>query len=258
MDESNSTKHERDPTPDSDFASIVKTESDQSKRTAKRKADDPDRKKSYRRSWRSASPLTKLMIYFTGLIAVATALYMIFSGWQLYEIRSGGDETRKLAQAARDSADIARQDQRPYVWLTNDLGRPGCIRPPAAPSSPECYVVWDFRFTNYGRAPANNVRFVGNLNVGDGAGGKPKIFEPLKVAAPLPPGKNDFATALWQTKITEQEFERLMKSEDTIVLFGRILYTDTYGQDYETGFCLQHLVSGAIAYCGGNEGNYIR
>ena len=109
MEENRPTKDEHDPDPDSDFASIVETETNKRKRTAKHKANDPDRKKSYRRSWRSASPLTKLTIYLTGIIAVATALYMGFTGWQLHEIRSGGEETRKIAQAARDSADAAQR-----------------------------------------------------------------------------------------------------------------------------------------------------
>jgi hypothetical protein len=109
MKEESADSQESDPTPDSDFASVVETETNKGKRASKRKADDPDHKKSYRRSWRSASPLTKLMIYFTGMTALATLLYMSFTGWQLYEIRSGSDETRKLAQSARDSADAAQR-----------------------------------------------------------------------------------------------------------------------------------------------------
>jgi len=109
MKEESTDSQESDPTPDSDFASVVETETNKGKRASKRKADDPDHKKSYRRSWRSASPLTKLMIYFTGITALATLLYMSFTGWQLYEIRSSSDQTRKLAQSARDSADAAQR-----------------------------------------------------------------------------------------------------------------------------------------------------
>lgn len=184
----------------------------------------------------------------TGIISTF-ALVIIFAQAVIYYFT--------LREVSR-SANIAQQDQRPYVWLTNNLGKPGCIRAPNAPDVPDCYVVWDYHFTNYGKTPANNVRFVGNLNVGDNADKKPQVLEPLRAAAPIPPNKDDFATALWQTKISEQEFGRLMKSEDTIVLFGRVLYTDAYGRNYETGFCLQHLASGAIAYCGGSEGNYIK
>ena len=47
-----------------------------------------------------------------------------------------------------------------------------------------------------------------------------------------------------------------MDTEDAIVIFGIISYTDSYGGKYETGFCLNHLRSGAVSYC--KEGNYIK
>lgn len=109
MEKPDPADDEHESTPDSDFASIIETETNKGKRASKRKAENPDHKKSYRRSWRSASPLTKLMIYFTALIAVSTLIYSGFAGWQWYEIHSGAEETRRLAQAARDSADAAQK-----------------------------------------------------------------------------------------------------------------------------------------------------
>jgi hypothetical protein len=94
---------------ESPSSSVIEADSDGKQQTARRHTDDPDHKKSYRRSWRSASPLTKLQIYLTTVIAIATVLYCGFAGWQLIEIRSGGEETRKIAQAARDSADAAQR-----------------------------------------------------------------------------------------------------------------------------------------------------
>jgi hypothetical protein len=88
---------------------IIEARTDNKKKATRQKAGDSDHKKSLRRSWRSSQPTTKLTIIFTGVMALATTLYMIFSGWQLHEIRSGGEETRKLAQAARDSADAAQR-----------------------------------------------------------------------------------------------------------------------------------------------------
>lgn len=65
--------------------------------------------KSYRRSWRSASPLTKLQLFLTSIITFATVLYCFFSGWTLYEIRSGGEDTHRLAEAAGKSAEAAKE-----------------------------------------------------------------------------------------------------------------------------------------------------
>ena len=67
-----------------------------------------DHKKSLRRSWRSASPVTKLTVIFTGVIAVATVMYCGFSGWQLYEIHAGSKDTHDLAIAAGKEAEASK------------------------------------------------------------------------------------------------------------------------------------------------------
>ena len=88
---------------------IVETNADDKKPASRRYASDPDHKKSYRRSWRGASPLTKLQLGLTAVVAIATVIYALFSGWQLYVIRAGGEDTRKLAQAAQTQANISGQ-----------------------------------------------------------------------------------------------------------------------------------------------------
>lgn len=109
MNETNSSDKQHSSEGEPQPSAVVEAHADNKKKVTRQKASDPDHKKSYRRSWRSSQPTTKLMIIFTGVMALATTLYMVFSGWQLYEIRSGGEETRKLAQAARESADAAQR-----------------------------------------------------------------------------------------------------------------------------------------------------
>src|SRR5436305_922007 len=77
--------------------------------TAKTQSNDPDHKKSFRRSWRSSGPVAKLTVVCTGIVAIATVTYAIFAGWQLYEIRQGGKDTRRLAEAAQRQADATGQ-----------------------------------------------------------------------------------------------------------------------------------------------------
>ena len=64
------------------------------------------------------------------------------------------------ADAARDSLSITREnfkaDQRPIVWLTNNLGNPTWI---------QNKIVWSYHFTNYGKSPAANVRFDVNMSI---------------------------------------------------------------------------------------------
>jgi hypothetical protein len=85
---------------------IVETNTHKQIQAPQRRNQDAEteRKKSLRRSWRSSSPITKLTVIFTGVIAVATVLYCLFSGWQLYEIHSGSKDTHELALAAKQQA----------------------------------------------------------------------------------------------------------------------------------------------------------
>jgi hypothetical protein len=84
-------------------------------------------------------------------------------------------ELQKSAKAAQDSADAAktaitqardnfRQEQRPYNWLTNNLGGPTFFAPSAAvplgqDQNQKGYVVWDWHYTNYGKSPTQNMHF---------------------------------------------------------------------------------------------------
>lgn len=77
--------------------------------TARPQSSDPDHKKSFRRRWRSSGPVAKLTLICTGIVAIATVTYAVFAGWQLYEIRQGGKDTRRLAEAAQRQADATSQ-----------------------------------------------------------------------------------------------------------------------------------------------------
>jgi hypothetical protein len=79
-------------------------------------------KKSFSRSWRSSGPVAKLTVICTGIVAIATVTYAVFAGWQLYEIRQGGKDTRRLADAASEQLkvmqgqlDAMTVERRPYV-----------------------------------------------------------------------------------------------------------------------------------------------
>ncbi len=71
---------------------------------SKTNQSDEEHRKSLRRSWRSASPITKLEVVFAGVIAACTFLYCLFAGWTLYEINSSSKDTHNLADAANKQA----------------------------------------------------------------------------------------------------------------------------------------------------------
>jgi hypothetical protein len=115
QDQKDDTGHE------TDSSNVVKADAGEKKHSPRRDASDPNHSKSYRRSWRSASPLTKLQLLLTGVIAIATVLYCGFSGWQLYVIHSGGEDTRKLAQAAKEQANTMQAQLKTMQDQANSM-----------------------------------------------------------------------------------------------------------------------------------------
>jgi hypothetical protein len=214
----------------------------------------------------------KVWIEVAALIAVVA--YTIYAGKQarlmnetLGEIRKQTPEIAKSAKAATDAATVAQQaltqaryffslEQRPYIWLTSDRGGPKFV---PVPPGTEGYIFWDWHYTNYGKTPAYGIRANQEMQIGDNATRRKRVFSGAsKPGPPLPPTKDDFTTAMSKSKITSQEFQRLMRIEDSIVVFGHFDYRDSGGRKYETGFCFQHLVSGSTAYCPEPEANYIK
>jgi hypothetical protein len=65
-------------------------------------------KRTFSQKWRLVSVNNKMVVYFTGVIAMATVLYTLFAGWQLSEIHKGSKDTHDLAVAAGKQADAAK------------------------------------------------------------------------------------------------------------------------------------------------------
>jgi hypothetical protein len=75
---------------------------------------------------------------------------------------------------------------------------------------------------------------------------------------PLPPGKVDEAAVISLPEIDQQEFDRLLSTDQGIRISGTITYSDAYKGDYETTFCLAKLATGAVHYCTDRNGNSMR
>jgi hypothetical protein len=83
-------------------------------------------------------------------------------------------ENRRLASAGDRSAKSAEETlkttrenfistERPYVWLTNDLGR---LEFPHQPGQ-NGQVFWTWRYTNYGKSPALGLQFGHFIKLGE-------------------------------------------------------------------------------------------
>ena len=103
---------------------------------------EPNKKKKWRNSWRSASPLTKAALIVSGFVALATIANSIAAGiqsWtmgkQLEEMKGGGQQTERLLELnAKALEQITKQagaasnsyeaQARPYIGLQGVAVRP--------------------------------------------------------------------------------------------------------------------------------------
>jgi hypothetical protein len=211
--------------------------------------------------WKATTPEAALTRATVWLVMATFALAAIALG-QAGILLTTDSSTRKAADAAIKSAtaaetalQLAKQEQRPIVWLTNDLSEPSLAmdRPPADPTAGQ--ITWSWHRTNYGKSPAVHISYRHFMRI------EGKLSESFGVrpegsssgGAPLPTGKVDYSSVVSAPGITPQEFSRLMQTDNAIGIEGEITYEDVAGAQYRTTFCLQHLASGAIGYCHGRN-----
>jgi hypothetical protein len=200
----------------------------------------------------------------TVLLAVATLVLAFIAGIQAWILATTDVSAREAARAAVKSASTneeslktARQnfraEQRPIIWFTK-LGVPqfALNRQPADDTKGQIYWMW--HYTNYGKTPALHVVLQDRFLIIDNKH-QPSFDDPVLSTgeAPLPPGKEDFNSAVSSPGISPDTFNQLMAKDDGIGVAGTIVYYDVYGEKYESIFCFSHLAGGAIVYCHGND-----
>jgi hypothetical protein len=147
-----------------------------------------------------------------------------------------------------------RADQRPVVWLTNDVGRPEFV-PSVNQTDDTGQILWGWHFANYGKTPALRITFRHFISIEDNTAESYGAVDP-SFGGPLPTNKIDFSTVVSRPGISRDEFNKLMKIDRSVGISGAIFYFDAYGKKYETTFCVKRLSTGAITYC--KEGNDIK
>jgi hypothetical protein len=215
------------------------------------------------RFWRPASSET-LLARATVWLVIATFLLAAIAAGQAWILATTDVSTRKAADAAVKSATTLetalqtgrenfRAEQRPIIWLTNNLGSPQYVNLTNNPGGGQ--IAWQWHFTNYGKSPALHLTFHQLIKIED------KIEEGYgykgpSVGAPVPANKEDMAEIASQPDISAEQFKKLMAADEAIGVSGEITYYDTYGNKYITTFCLRHLTLGGSLYC--KEGNDIK
>jgi hypothetical protein len=214
------------------------------------------------RFWRPASSKTRLARATVWLV-IATFLLAAIAAGQALILATTDVSTRKAADAAVKSATTAetalntarenfRAEQRPIIWLTNNLGSPQYINLTNNPGGGQ--IAWQWHFTNYGKSPALHLTFHQFIKIEDKTEGYG--YKGPSVGAPVPTNKDDMAEIVSEPNIGAEQFKKLMAADEAIGISGEITYYDTYGAKYITTFCLRHLALGGILYC--KEGNDIK
>jgi hypothetical protein len=167
--------------------------------------------------------------------------------------KAAADAATKSAQAAKESIGLAREEQRPYVWLEeNGHGTPEFVPNPTVPGWGQ--IIWTWSITNYGRTPAYDLYRKEFMKVGNAPFRPGFHLRKLKViTVPLPPTATGYNTIV-SAPVSADNFRQLMNIDGGIRIKA-IVVCRNGAHSYETGICLQHLRTGASMYC---EGNYMK
>ncbi len=128
--------------------------------------------------WKPAPPaiaLTRATVW----LVIATLLLAVMAFVQAIILATTDASTRKAANAAITSAattqtalqtarDNFRIEQRPIIWLTNNLGSPQYVNRTDKPDG--CEIAWEWHYTNYGRSPALHLTFHQLIKIEDTTG----------------------------------------------------------------------------------------
>jgi hypothetical protein len=88
-----------------------------------KKSDGHSTNKNWKRSWRSASPITKATLGLTAAVAIATVAYALIAEFQLSEMRRTNRDTEAaLGNAAKSSQDASEQFQVQLHHFDASLG----------------------------------------------------------------------------------------------------------------------------------------
>lgn len=150
-------------------------------------------------------------------------------------------------------------DQRPYVWLTDDLG-PFSLQPHNAGNTSD-KLGFNFHYKNFGKSPAINTRTNGRILFGKSAE-KRITLTPLdpSLGSIIPPTKEGWNTAWSDYPISDpQLFNRINTRGliEYVIISGHIQYSDSFGNVYDSEFCLERTPN-VIVYAFCDTHNQIR
>ena len=122
---------------------------------------------TFSQRWKQTALHNQAMVIGTIVIAVATVIYSIFAGWQLYEIHTGSVDTHAMAEAVKIQSEVAMQalhgSHRPWVAVSDPIAvnSPLTLKSQISPDTAELNA--SFYMKNVGASPAFNVVVITSL-----------------------------------------------------------------------------------------------
>ena|ERR1700722_5897551 len=157
---------------------------------------------------------------------------------------------KQFDQAQSAAAKQFITDQRPYVWITNDIG-PFSIAPHSTGNTSD-RLAFNFHYTNYGKSPAINCQTEARIIFGQNAASKIS-FPPLdsQTGTIVPPGKEAYNTAWSDSPVSPALLARIQTAGviESVTVTGYIQYSDTSGNVYSSKFCLERNPGPGMAFC---------
>jgi hypothetical protein len=175
----------------------------------------------------------------------------IYAGLTAIQSCQAIKSTNVATESARINAEQFRLDQRPYIAQTSRSSEPPTFH---VNSDVDGQILWNWHVTNYGKTPANNVKFTQEIRLGGESFVRSYKEVAASVGSPMAPTGEVFSSVI-SKPTTKVEFDRLMGITDGISVRIKIAYTGLDGTPYETGFCLSHTNFGSLTYC--KDDNYI-
>jgi hypothetical protein len=234
--------------------------------TAEARQREVDRKSA--NAFRRKSLVVQWCLFVATLLAFLAAAYYARIAKQQAEIMhetlievqrqtvAAEKSLRATQQALNVTRENFRQDQRPYVWLTNDIG-PFQRVSTSIGGALGGRLAFNFHFTNYGKSPAINCSVESHIGLGRG-GGERILWSKLdpKSGSILPPGKTDFNTAFSEQAITNETWEKIntIGRIEYVTVRGRFQYFALDGTMYSGEFCVERSPSLGPAYCSDHKG----
>lgn len=218
-------------------------------------AGNSDYQADERRYWRHQvrALWANVAIGIVTLIAAITAAAIAYWAYEAanksaIEAANQTQEAKRQVTAAEEALRLTKNnfiiDQRPYVWLTNNLGNPELWN---KRTDGKVQIIWTYHYTNYGRTPANNILIETFIRLGNGPFEHMEGYKEPTHGAPLPPTKDDHGTIV-SAALTPDEANQFVDMDGGIGIAGIFTYEDASGNRYETEFCIARLKTGDIAY----------